>query len=114
MGILKLKRINQILYKMKKKIKLFTTTLVIISFVFVAIATGDSKNTSDDSSSNNSAEWHNCEKCGKKYQGDGFTVSSDGVGGPLSIDRGAIFTSCEDCAQKTLDRMNEARARKGY
>ncbi|WP_324689223.1 hypothetical protein [Flavobacterium cheonhonense] len=101
---------------MKKKIKLFTTTLVIISFVFVAIATGDSKNTSDDlnSSSNNSAEWHNCEKCGKKYQGDGFTVSSDGVGGPLSIDKGAIFTSCEDCAQKTLDRMNEARARKGY
>jgi hypothetical protein len=35
------------------------------------------------------------------------------IGGDLSLDQGDIFTECRDCAQKDMDRMNEARSHKG-
>lgn len=99
-----------------KYLKTIGSALIVGAFLFLAFGSDDSKSSSgsSNSSSSNSAEWHTCSTCGKKYEGDGYTASSDGVGGPLSIDRGAIFTECKDCAQKAMDRMNEARSHRGY
>lgn len=98
-----------------KLIKIISSTVIVAVFLFLAFGSEDSKSNSDSSNSSStiSAELHTCSTCGKKYEGDGYTASSDGVGGPLSIDRGGIFTECKDCAQKAMDRMNEARRHKG-
>lgn len=90
------------------------TALMVCAFIFLAFGSADSKsNDSTSTDAINSLEKHTCSTCGKEYEGEGYTASSDGVGGDLSLDQGSIFTECRDCAQKDMDRMNEARSHKG-
>jgi len=98
----------------KQYLKTIGSTLIVAAYLFIAFGSGDSKSKNDISNSTKSEERHTCSECGKTYEGDGYTASSDGVGGPLSLDRGSIFTECKECAQKSMDRMNEARRHKGY
>lgn len=100
--------------KINKLAKTFGTALMVGTFIFLAYGSEDSKSSdSSGADTTNSLEKHTCSTCGKEYEGDGYTASSDGVGGDLSLDQGSIFTECRDCAQKDMDRMNEARSHKG-
>jgi len=102
---------------MKNKNNLFKiigSTVIIGAFLFLAFGSDDSNSDGDSTNSSTSnVEMHTCSTCGKEYEGDGYTAASDGVGGDLSLDQGSIFTECRDCAQKDMDRMNEARSHKG-
>ena len=97
-----------------KFIKIIGSTVIVGAFLFLAAGSENSKNTSDSTNSSSSnAEMHTCTTCGKEYEGGGYAATSDGVGGDLSLDQGDIFTECMICAQKDMDRMNEARSHKG-
>jgi len=99
-----------------KYIKIISSTLIVGAFLFLAFGSGDSKSSSgsSNSSSSNSNDSHICSTCGKKYEGNGYTPSSDGVGGDLHLQQADFNTDCKECAQKDMDKMNEARRHKGY
>ncbi len=103
-----------------KYIKIFSSTLIVGVFLFLAFGSDDSKSSSgsSNSSSSNSNDSHICSTCGKKYEGSGYAALSDGVGGDLRLQEGdpqyGVCIECKDCAQKAMDRMNEARRHQGY
>jgi len=55
--------------------------------LFLAFGSDDNKSSTDstNSSSSDSNDWHVCSNCGKKYEGRGYDVVSDAVGGPLML-----------------------------
>jgi hypothetical protein len=103
---------------MKNKNNLFKiigSTVIVGAFLFLALGSGDSNSDGDSTnSSTNNVEMHTCTTCGNEYEGGGWQGTSDGVGGDLSLDQGDIFTECKECAQKGMDKANEARSHRGY
>ncbi len=101
-----------------KYFKIISSTLIVGAFLFLAFGSGESKSSSGSSNSSNSTVSHICSTCGKKYEGSGYAALSDGVGGDLHLQEGdpqyGVCIECKDCAQKSMDRMNEARRHKGY
>jgi hypothetical protein len=94
--------------------KIIGSTVIVGAFLFLALGSGDSNSDGDSTnSSTKNVEMHTCTTCGNEYEGGGWQGTSDGVGGDLSLDQGDICTECRDCAQKDMDRMNEARSHKG-
>lgn len=95
----------------KKYFKTIGSILIVGAFLFLALASDPPKSSSgnSNSSSSNSSDLHICSTCGKKYEGKGYSVVSDGVGGDFNLQQGDIYTDCIDCAQKDKIRMEEAR-----
>lgn len=95
----------------KQYLKTIGATLIVGAFLILALASDPPKSSSSssNSSSSNSNDLHNCSTCGKKYEGNGYSVVSDGVGGDFSLSQGAIYNDCMDCAQKDKEKMEEAR-----
>ena len=99
---------------MKQQFKHISSALIIFTMIFLAFGSDESSDSKSNSSSSNSAEWHTCSTCGKKYEGNGWGSYSDGVGGDLSLYQANSNTKCKDCAQKSMDKAMEARRHRGY
>lgn len=99
--------------KENMSLKTIGSALIAATFLFLAFGSGDKKSSSASSSSSNSTVSHNCSTCGKKYEGEGYGIRTDGISS-LEIVQTNLCTMCNDCAKKDYKETIEARGHRGY